>query len=75
MRLVPCECLELHQERRHQVERDANVGKLAQQGDHAPIVLEAVQAYPWQDVLAGDEILVERLVHVPQQSDARHNAM
>jgi hypothetical protein len=31
-----------------------------------------MQTHPREDVLAGDEILVVRLVHVPQQRDFGH---
>ena len=48
-------------------------GNSRSSADHAPVVLERVQPHPRQDVLAGRQVLVERLVHVPQQRDARHN--
>ena len=66
--------LQLHQQRRHEVERHAHGGKLAQDRHHAVIILQGVQPHPRQDVLPGDEILVIRLVHVPQQSDASHRS-
>ena len=72
-RLPRRERLELDEQRRHQVERHLERGELARERHHAPVVLERVQPHPRQDVLAGGEVLVERLVHVPQQSDARHN--
>ncbi len=64
--------LELHQQRRHQVEGDPHAGKLPQQRGHAVVVLERVKPGPREDVLVGDEILVIRLVHVPQEGDASH---
>ena len=64
--------LELHEQRRHQVEGHPNVRELAQQRHHAVVVLQRVQADPRQDVLAGRQVLVIRLVHVPQDGDAGH---
>lgn len=32
-----------------------------------------MEPHPWEDVLAGDQVLIERLVHVPQQCNAGHN--
>lgn len=64
--------LDLHQQRRHEVEGHPNRGKLAEHGDHAPVVLDGVQSHPGQDVLTGGEVLVIRLVHVPQQGELRH---
>ena len=46
--------------------------KLAQQRDHPVVVLQRMEAYPRHDVLAGREVLVEGLVHVPQDGDACH---
>ena len=66
--------LDLHDERRHEVERDADAGELLEQGHHAPVVLDGVQPDPRQDVLAGGEILVIRLVHVPQQRQFHHHS-
>ena len=71
-RAVLGERFQLHEERRHQVERDLDRRELAQDRRHAEIIFEGMQADPRQDVLAGDQVLVERLVHVPQQGDARH---
>ena len=66
------ERLELHQQRRHQVEGHLDAGKLAQQRHHPVVVLQRVQPDPRQDVLARDEVLVVRLVHVPQEGDVGH---
>ena len=55
----------LHHHRRHQVEGLADVGKLLQHLDHAVVVLERVHARPGQLVLARDQVLIKRLVHVP----------
>ena len=67
------ERVELDEQGRDQVERRLHAGELAQQRHHPPVILEAVQPHPRQDVLARHQVLVERLVHVPQQCDARHN--
>src|SRR5262249_41925768 len=40
---------------------------------HPVIVLQRMETDPGQDVLAGHQVLVERLVHVPQDRDPRHN--
>jgi hypothetical protein len=72
LRPIGGERFELHQERRHEVERHADVRKLAQQRDHAVVVLEGMKADPRQHVLVGGPIFVIRLVHVPQDGDARH---
>ena len=71
-RPVGRELLELDEQRRHQVERDPHVRKFAKERHHAVVVLQRVQSHPRQDVLAGHEVLVIRLVHVPQQGDASH---
>ena len=72
-RLLARECFELHQERGHQIERDPDPGKLTQQRHHAPVVLQGMQPDPREDVLPREQVLVERLMHVPQDGDARHN--
>ena len=64
--------LELRDERRHQVEGDMHAGELLEHGDHAPVVLDRVHPHPGQDVLAGGEVLVVGLVHVPQQRQLHH---
>ena len=63
--------LNLHHQRRHQVEILVNVGKLVQQFDHAVVVFERVQPRPRQTIFACDQILVERLVLMPEQNDAQ----
>ena len=68
------ERLDLPDQRGHQVERDADARELLEHGDHAPVVLDGVQPDPRQDVLAGGEILVIRLVHVPQQRQLHHHS-
>ena len=64
------ERFELHEEGRHEVEREAHVRKLAQQRRHPVVVLERMQADPRQDVLPCHQVLIERLVMVPQQRNA-----
>jgi hypothetical protein len=66
---------ELDEQRRHQIERHPDVGKLAQNRHHAVIVLQRVETHPRQDVLAGHEVFVVRLVHVPQDGDTGHNQL
>src|SRR5688500_12314881 len=72
-RLVARKRLDLHQHRRHEVECEAHRGELTDERHHSPVVLERVQPHPRQDVLAGQQVLVQRLMHVPQQRHARHN--
>jgi hypothetical protein len=66
------ERLQLHQQRRHEIEGHPDARELAQERHHAVVVLQRMQPDPRQDVLAGDEVLVIRLVHVPHEGDARH---
>ena len=49
-----------------------NIRKLPQERDHPVIVLERVEPDPRQDVLVCHQVLVVRLVHVPQEGDAGH---
>ena len=65
-------CLELDEQRRHQVERDADARKLPKERRHPVVVLQRVHPHPGEDVLAGDEILVVRLMHVPEDGHACH---
>ena len=66
--------LELRGERRHYVERGVHGGKFLEHANHAPVVLERVQARPGKNVAARGRIAVLRLVHVPKQHemDSRH---
>src|SRR5438876_10576517 len=61
----------LRNQRRDQIKREVDRGKLAQDGHHSPIVLERVQADPGHDVAALGQVLVKRLVHVPQKHEVR----
>jgi hypothetical protein len=67
----------LRHHRRDQVERLPDFRKLLQNPRHAVVVLEGVHARPRQLVLAGDQVLVEGLVHVPEEAqiDARHDVV
>ena len=73
-RTIRRKCLELHEQRRHQVEGDPDRRELPKQLHHAEIVLERMEAHPRQDVLPRHEILVVRLVHVPDECDLGHSA-
>ncbi len=66
--------LELHSQRRHDIERGMHAGKFLDHADHAPVVLERMKARPRQHVTPGRRIAILRLVHVPQdhQVDAVH---
>jgi hypothetical protein len=66
--------LELHEHRRHQIESEPHRGKLAQQRRHSPVVLQSCSSHPREDVFAGEPgPWYMRLMHVPEQGDARHN--
>ena len=65
--------LELHEQRRHEVERDLDAGKLPEQRHHAVVVLQGVQPDPRQDVLARGQVFVKGLVHVPEDRDLGHS--
>ena len=64
----------LHHHRRHQVKGLADARKLLQNAHHAVVVLERVHARPWQLVFARGQVLIKRLVHVPEEAqiDLRH---
>jgi len=59
---------DLGHHRRHQVECLPDFGKLLQHANHAVVILERVHARPGQFVFAGDQVLVEGLVHVPEEA-------
>jgi len=63
--------LNLRDERRHQIEVLVDVGKLIQQLHHAVVILERVQAHPRQAIFTGHQILVERLVLVPEKNQTQ----
>ena len=52
----------------HQVESLVDLREVLQDSGHAEIVLEGVHARPGQLILAGNQVLVIRLVHVPQEA-------
>ena len=66
------ERLELHEQRRHEVERQLHPRELAHQRSHPEVILEPVHADPRQHVLARCKIFVVRLVHVPEDGDVGH---
>ena len=53
---------------RHQVEGLPHCGEFFQHAHHAVVVLERVHARPRQFVLAGNQVLIKRLVHVPEEA-------
>ena len=67
------ERLELHEHRRHEVEGDLHGRELPKERHHPVIVLQPMETDPRQDVLSGHQILVERLMHVPEDRHPRHN--
>jgi hypothetical protein len=64
--------LHLHEERGHEVEGHPHAGELLQDRNHAVVVLDRMQSYPGEDVLAGGEILVIGLMHVPENGQPYH---
>ena len=63
--------LNLRDQRRHQIEVLVDVGKLIQQFHHAVIIFERMQAHPGQAIFAGHQILVERLVLMPEKNQTQ----
>src|SRR6267378_2514146 len=61
--------LDLFHHRRDQVEGLMYRWKLAQELHHAVIILECVKARPRQLVFAGKQVLIDRLVHVPDEAE------
>jgi len=47
-------------------------GKLIQQLHHAVVIFQRVQTDPWQTVLAGNKVFVERLMLMPQNDNAQN---
>ncbi len=64
--------LYLSDQGRDQVKSLVNAGKLVQQLDHAVVILEGMQPHPGQPVAAGDQVLVKRLMLVPENYDAQN---
>ena len=60
--------LNLRDQRGHQIEVLVNIGKLVQQLHHPVIILERVQPRPRQTVFARHQILVKRLVLMPEKN-------
>ena len=69
------ERFELDKHRGHEIEGRPDGRKFPQEGDHAPVVLEGMEPNPGEYMLAGHQVLVERLMHVPEEGDARHNGL
>ena len=63
--------LDLHHERGHEIEVLVDVGELVQQLHHAVIIFECVQADPREAILARNQVLVVRLMLVPENDDAQ----
>src|SRR3954465_8857304 len=63
--------LYLHHQRWNKIEILVNVGKFIQQLHHAVVVLERMQSNPRQTVFTRDQILVKRLVLMPEKYDSQ----
>ena len=68
-RHAPRVLVHLHHHRRHQVERLAHLRKLLQDLDHAVVIFQRMHARPGQLILARDQVLVKRLMHVPKETE------
>ena len=64
--------LDLGNQRGHQVEVLMNLREFVQQLDHPVVVLQRMQAHPGQTIFARYQVLVKRLVLVPQKNYAQH---
>src|ERR1700688_1263465 len=58
--------LELHAQRRHDIECGAKAGHFAKYLHHAPVIFHGMEPSPRQNVLSGFGIAILRLVHMPQ---------
>jgi hypothetical protein len=57
---------QLRSEGRNNVERGMQARELFDHSDHAPIILERMQARPGKNVAARGRVAILRLMHVPQ---------
>ena len=73
-RLAGYVVIDLYDERRNQVEVLVDARELIQQLHHAVVILKRMHPDPRKTIFACDQILVERLVHVPEeyQTNGRH---
>src|SRR5579864_606907 len=64
--------LDLRDQRRYQVEVLMNLREFVQQFDHSVVVLQCMQPHPGQTVFPRYQVLVKRLVLVPEKNYAQH---
>src|SRR4029077_13675963 len=64
--------LYLGDEGRNKIKGLVDAGKLVQQFNHSVIVFQCVQARPRQPVFSGNQVLVIRLVLMPQNDHAKN---
>ena len=69
VRVPGCIILNLHHHGRHQIESLVNGGEILQHFHHAVVILQTVHAGPREFILAGNQILIKRLVHVPDKAE------
>ncbi len=62
--------LNLPDQRRHEVEILVNAGELIQQLHHAVVIFERVHTHPRHSIFPGHQVLVEGLMHVPEEDYA-----
>ncbi len=67
-RLAGCILFHLRHHGGHQVERLLHLGEIFEDVHHAVVVFERVHARPGELVLAGSEVFIKRLMHVPQEA-------
>lgn len=63
---------DLLQQRRDKIEGLLYAGELVEQLHHAVVILQGMHADPREAVFAGGEVLIERLMHVPQKAESQY---
>ncbi len=71
LRLARNVFLNLRDQRRHQIERLVHLWELVQQFHHSVVILQRMQPRPGQAILPRHQVLIERLVLVPQNYDSQ----
>src|ERR1700722_189739 len=68
-RRARCVLLILHDHRRYQVEGLVHGGKILQHFHHSVVILQRVKARPRQAIFTEHQVLIQRLVHVPNKAE------
>ena len=61
----------LGDQRRNDIESLVDLGELVQQLDHPVVIFQSVKPYPGKAVFSGDQILVKRLMLVPEYDNTQ----